>query len=89
MRRPSARAILLASFLVAGMFPAGAAIHDSAGAIEAARRHTKARCTASAPCKYKAQRDGKQWRVWVEHAGGTLVLYFDAEGNLLRRLEAD
>lgn len=89
MKRPSLVGALLASILAVLAPPAFAAITDSASAVEAAKRYTKARCTATAPCRYKAERDGKQWRVWVQHAAGKLVLSFDAEGNLLRRLEAD
>lgn len=77
-------------------------ITDSASAIETAKRYVKARCTSETPCKFKPEREGKQWRVWVQltrrdapnqaprpYPGGTLILYFDAKGNLLRRLEGD
>ncbi len=80
----------------------GSAITDDASAIAAAKRYLKARCTDETPCKFKPEHEGKQWRVWVQltkrsapnHAprpypGGTLILYFDAKGNLTRRLEAD
>ena len=80
----------------------GRAITDKASATEAARRFLKTRCTDDLPCKFKPERDGKQWRVWVQttrraspnqapkpYPGGTLVLYFDANGTLTRRLEAD
>jgi hypothetical protein len=80
----------------------GAGITDSASAIEAAKRYLKARCTTETPCKFKPEHEGKQWRVWVQmtkryaaneaprpYPGGTLILYFDAQGNLTRRLEAE
>jgi hypothetical protein len=76
-------------------FPAHARIEGPQDAVEAAKRYTKARCTTAQPCTYKAQRDGKRWRVWVTpkrrpgKSEPTLVLYFDAEGNLIRRLEVD
>jgi hypothetical protein len=77
-------------------------IESEAMAVEAAKRYTKARCTAETPCTFKPERDGNQWRVWVQltrrnspnqaphpYPGGTLILYFDINGNLLRRLEGD
>ena len=66
-------------------------ITDAASAVAAAQRYVKARCTPEKPCKFKPEREGKQWRVWVKlpPPGGSLVLYFDTKGNLLRRLEAD
>ena len=80
----------------------GAGITDDASAIAAAKRYLKARCTAETPCKFKPEHEGKQWRVWVQltrrnaaneaprpYPGGTVILYFDAKGNLTRRLEAE
>jgi len=77
-------------------------ITDAASAIEAAKRYTKGRCNAETPCTFKPEHEGKQWRVWVQltrrssanakpqpYPGGTLILYFDESGNLLRRLEGD
>lgn len=77
-------------------------ITDATSAIDAAKRYVKARCTVETPCKFKPEREGKQWRVWVQltrrdsanslprpYPGGTLILYFDARGNLIRRLEGD
>jgi hypothetical protein len=77
-------------------------ISDAASAIEVAKRYVKGRCTTETPCKFKPEREGKQWRVWVQltrreaanqaprpYPGGTLILYFDTKGNLLRRLEGD
>lgn len=79
-----------------------APITDARSAVEAAKRYTRARCTDAAPCRYKAQHEGRQWRVWVRPVkpppgvrrmrpdeGPALVLYFDVDGNLIRRLEAD
>jgi hypothetical protein len=78
------------------------AITDDASAVEAAKRYLKARCTLETPCKFKPEHEGTQWRVWVQltrrnaanqaprpYPGGTLILYFDAKGNLTRRLEGD
>lgn len=75
------------------------AITDTSSAILAAKRYTKASCNAETPCTYRAQREGKQWRVAVKltkrnsarsaarpYAGGEMFLYFDREGHLIRRL---
>ena len=77
-------------------------ITDNTSAVEAAKRYLKARCTTETPCTFKPEHEGKQWRVWVQltkrsganqpprpYPGGTLILYFDAMGNLTRRLEGD
>ncbi len=103
-RDPASRFLgVLAAGVAATAFSAdGAGITDAASAIEVAKRYVKARCTPDTPCRFKPEREGKQWRVWVQltrrdapnqaprpYPGGTLILYFDAKGNLLRRLEGD
>ena len=78
------------------------AITNAASAVLAAKRYTKGSCNAATPCTYKAQREGKQWRVAVKltkrnsprgaalpYPGGDLFLFFDARGNLLRRLNGE
>ncbi len=95
-------ALLLAAFGgIPGIAFAQEPITDAPSAVEAAKRHVRGRCTPSAPCRFKAERDGTRWRVWVRPARrlsppgrapateGTLVLYFDRQGHLLRRLEAE
>lgn len=85
-----------------GLASAAGPITDEASAIAAAKRYMKARCTAETPCTFRPEHEASQWRVWVQmtkrgapnqaprpYPGGTVVLYFDAKGNLLRRLEAD
>ena len=97
-----ASTLALAAALFAGHALAAEAITDNESAIAAAKRWLKARCNNDTPCTFKPEQEGNQWRVWVQltrrHApneaprpypGGTLVLYFDAKGNLIRRLEAD
>ena len=72
-------------------------ISDQASAVEAAKRYLKARCTAEAPCKFRAERESNQWRVWVElprksasrGPAQQIVLFFDVSGNLIRRLEVE
>lgn len=95
--------VALAAMSATGALRAtGSGITDDASAVAAAKRYLKARCTTETPCKFKPEHEGKQWRVWVQltrrHAaneaprpypGGTVVLYFDAKGTLIRRLEAE
>jgi hypothetical protein len=88
---------------VAGATQAQAArIENAAAATEAAKRYLKARCNAETPCTFKPEREGNRWRVWVRltkrnspnqapqpYPGGTVILFFDLNGNLIRRLEGD
>ena len=105
MRRPTTAKMqasrVLALCLAAGTVVVALAseprVSDQASAVEAAKRYLKARCTADAPCKFKAEREASQWRVWVElprksasrGPGQQIVLFFDVSGNLIRRLEVE
>ncbi len=77
-------------------------ITDEASAIATAKRYTKARCTTETPCEFRARREGKQWNVFVEftkrnnpreiaqkYPGGHVLLYFNQQGQLVRRLEGE
>ena len=77
-------------------------VTDEASAIAAAKRYTKAQCKAEAPCSYRARREGKQWNVFVElpkrsdrrevtnrYPGGHVILYFNPEGQLVRRIQGE
>ena len=99
MRRGAVLTVLLGQ---AGLAFAAEAIVDEASAIAAAKRYTKARCTAETPCTFKPRREGKQWNVWVQftkrsapgkaalpYPGGHVLLYFDREGHLVRRVEGE
>jgi len=94
-------AVLFAAAIGAAVAAEPNEITDAASAIRAAKRFTKARCTET-PCTYRPEKEGRQWRVWVQltrrnspretprpYPGGTLILYFDENGTLLRRLEGD
>jgi hypothetical protein len=95
------RALSIATALViVALHAAAARIADEAAAVEAAKAYTKGRCTSESPCSYRARREAKQWNVWVQltkrsrpgaapSPAGHLILYFDAEGNLVRRIEGD
>jgi hypothetical protein len=94
---------ILALVFVAGTAAAGdsSRIADEAAAIAAAKRYSKAQCTET-PCNYRARREGKQWNVWVEftkrsrpgatpqpYHGGHVILYFNEEGQLVRRIKGE
>jgi hypothetical protein len=79
-----------------------APVTDEASAVAAAKAYTKARCSVETPCAFRPRREGKRWNVWVEftqraargerarpYPGGHVVLYFDAEGHLVRRIEGE
>jgi hypothetical protein len=79
-----------------------AEITDEASAVAAAKRYTKARCSEKRPCEFRARREGSQWNVLVEfsrrgergevankHPGGHLLLYFNRQGQLVRRVEGE
>jgi hypothetical protein len=98
------RDLAAAAALVMGVgFEAGSApVTDEASAIAAAKKYTKGRCTVETPCAFKPRREGKQWNVWVEftkrnapgakaypYPGGHVLLYFDAEGRLVRRVAGE
>lgn len=76
-------------------------VTDEASAIAAAKRYTKAQCTDT-PCHYRPRREGKQWNVWVDftrrdrpgarpqtYHGGHVILYFNEEGQLVRRIKGE
>lgn len=96
--------IAMAAICAGGAIRAGAAepIRDRAAAVRTAQAYMKARCAERTPCRFRAERDGRQWRVWVRLSergsrgqavypspGKQVVLTFDASGNLIRRLEVE
>lgn len=96
MRSRDIAAVLLLAPALSALAAHGAPIDGPAAAIETAKRFTRGRCTVETPCTYKPEREGKQWRVWVvrtDKSGRkdprTLVLYFDLDGNLIRRIEGE
>lgn len=96
--------IALGAICAGGAIRAAAAepIGDRAAAVRAARTYMKARCTDRTPCRFRSERDGRRWRVWVRMGernsrgqtvypspGKQVVLSFDADGSLIRRLEVE
>lgn len=77
-----------------------ALILDGAAAVAEARKYVKGRCNAKTPCTFEPRREGKQWNVRVTftkrnsagekpYPDGYLLLYFDGEGRLVRRVEGE
>ena len=98
------RGIFASVMMVAGAASADQAtrVTDEASAIAAAKRYTKAQCKPETPCHYRARREGKQWNVFVEftkrndpreiankYPGGHVLLYFNEEGQLVRRVQGE
>lgn len=96
-------ALLTLLLSLAGTASAGESTHvtDEASAIAAAKRYTKAQCTQT-PCRYRARREGKQWNVWVDftkrsrpgakpqpYHGGHVILHFNPQGQLVRRIQGE
>jgi hypothetical protein len=90
------RFLAIAAATLAVLFPphaSAATIETREQAVDAAKRWMKARCTERTPCKFRAERQGKEWRVWV-HPGKPkdptrVILFFDRQGNLLRRIDGE
>lgn len=96
--------LIIAAVLVVGVgFEAvSAPVTDEASAIAEAKKYTKGRCNAETLCTFNPRREGKQWNVLVEftkrntrgektsrHPAGHVLLYFDAEGRLVRRVQGE
>jgi hypothetical protein len=76
-------------------------VTDEASAIAAAKKYVKAQCAAEKPCHFKPRREGSQWNVLVEftkrneagnlerYPGGHVLLYFNQEGQLVRRVKGE
>ena len=65
-----------------------AKLTDEASAIAAAKRYVKAQCTGK-PCHFIARQEGSQWNVRVEFKGGYVLLYFNQDGQLVRRVSGE
>jgi hypothetical protein len=78
-----------------------ALVTDEASAIATAKKYVKAQCAAEKPCHFKPRREGSQWNVLVEftkrneagklerYPGGHVLLYFNQEGQLVRRVNGE
>ena len=92
-------AVLLPMLLVVGWVKSAAAL-DRDGAIEAAKRQVKPKCTSEAPCKFTAQLEKDKWYVRVEftkrnspqekpvpYPGGHAIFVFNHAGRIVGRIE--
>ena len=73
---------------------------DRVGAIDAARKQVKHKCTDATPCKFTATQEGNRWQVRVEftrraspeakpmpYKGGHAIFVFDQGGRVVGRIE--
>ena len=78
----------------------GAAALDRQGAVEAARKQVRDKCTDETPCTFTATPDGARWTVRVEftkraapqdkplpYKGGHAIYIFDKSGRVVGRVE--
>ena len=93
-----ARAAVIA--VLAGLWTFDAAALDRQGAIEAARKQVKHKCTDETPCTFTATQEGARWQVRVEftkratpqdkplpYKGGHAIFIFDKSGRVVGRVE--
>lgn len=89
MSREASFAWLFAVFLAAWV--SSAAALDREGAIEAAKRQMRGKCSTATPCTFDARLDNRRWTVRVEftapNPGGHALLMFDQSGKLVGRVE--
>jgi hypothetical protein len=94
------RALVLSMAVVSGLWVVPAAALDRDGAIEAAKRQVKNRCTTATPCTFTAKQERDKWHVRVEftkrkspeekplaYPGGHAIFIFDATGRVIGRVE--
>jgi hypothetical protein len=98
VRTISGTALLSASAVV---WANSVRVADEASAIAVAKKYVKAQCTTEAPCHFTPRREGSHWNVLVEftkrnaagkldrYPGGHVLLYFNQEGQLVRRVKGE
>ena len=94
------RAVVPLVALVLACGAGSAAALDRAGAIEAAKREVKGKCTPETPCKFTANLERDKWHVRVEftrrdpqdkavlYPGGHAIFIFNQSGKVVGRIEA-
>lgn len=94
--------IFLAALLAVAGFtwvPSAVAL-DRVGAIDAARKQVKHKCSDTTPCTFTATQEGNRWQVRVEftrraspeakpmpYKGGHAIFVFDQGGRVVGRIE--
>lgn len=99
MMQPN-RALILSMVVVSGLWVVPAAALDRNGAIDAAKRQVKDRCTAATFCTFTAKQEKDKWHVRVDFtkgnspqekpgaaSGGHVIFIFDATGRVIGRVE--
>jgi hypothetical protein len=81
------RAPVLPLSLVLAAWALSAAALDRDGAIEAAKRQVKTKCTSATPCTFTAKAEKDKWYVRVEYPGGHAIFIFDQTGKVVGRVE--
>jgi len=95
-------ALIFSVAVVSGSWVLSAAALDRDGAIDAAKRQVKNRCTTATPCTFTAKPEKDKWHVRVEftkrnspqekpfaYPGGHAIFIFDATGKLIGRVEGE
>jgi hypothetical protein len=95
-------ATVLITALVLASSPLCAIALDKDGAIEAAKRQTKTKCTSRTPCTFAAKMENNKWYVHVEftkqnspqekalpYPGGHAIFIFDQTGQVVGRMEGE
>ncbi len=90
------RTLMLSMAVVSGLWFGSAAALDRNGAIDAAKRQVKDRCTAATFCTFTAKQERDKWHVRVdftkrdspqEKSGGHVIFILDATGRVIGRVE--
>jgi hypothetical protein len=81
------RALVLPIAVVLGSWAPYAAALDREGAVDAAKRQLKSKCTPATPCTFSAKAEGAKWYVRVEFNGRHAILIFDQTGKLVGRVD--
>lgn len=81
------RAVVFPVALALAGWAVSAAALDREGAIEAAKRQFKTRCTSETPCKFTAKVEKDKWYVRVEFTEGHAILILNQTGKVVGRVE--
>ena len=96
------RAVVLALGVSLAAWALSAAALDRDGALEAAKRQVKTKCTPATPCTFTAKAEKDKWYVRVEftkrdssqekavpYPGGHAIFIFDQTGKLVGRIAGE
>jgi hypothetical protein len=90
--------VVLPLVLVLASWSVPARALDRQGAIEAAQKQVKGKCTAETPCKFTANAEGGKWTVRVDFTtlnpsqekavpGGHAIFIFNQAGKVVGQIE--